>query len=221
MSSTKPIIQQAIGLFGGTFDPIHNGHITPILAAAQQLQLKQVLLMPAHIPPHKTQVVAPPHHRVAMLELVCQHQPLFTLDLRELKRQSTSYTIESLKEIKQEFPERAIIFFIGMDSLLTFTTWHQWQDIMNLCHLVVSARPRYGTDKINQQTSDLLAKNQVENIFQLQEHSAGKILLIEESKLDISSTLLRQQLKNSNAEHPMLPYYIQRYITQHKLYQPS
>ena len=102
---------------GGTFDPIHNGHIETAKETAKWLNVEQLFLLPAHIP-HKYSSTASALHREKMVSIICQQQPLFQLDNRELKRKTSSYTVTSLQEIKQEQPESILFFIIGMDSFL-------------------------------------------------------------------------------------------------------
>ena len=179
---------KTIGLFGGTFDPIHLGHIVPVIDLAAQINLDKVFLIPANIPPHKSAASASSLHRKAMVELVCTKYPLFTLDDRELKRNKASYTIDSLKEIKQQFPNAILYFFIGTDSFLDLPSWHQIDEIMKLCHFVVTTRPGY-TVKLDGKPwfSNKVTTNQQEFLAS----QFGKIFLAETAQIDISSTTIR------------------------------
>lgn len=208
-----------IGVFGGTFDPIHNGHIQSVTEGARHLNLTKVLLLPAHIPPHKSNVIASSKHRLAMAEMVCQHHPLFTCDDRELQRQAPSYTIDTLIEISECYPKHTLYLFIGMDSFINFTTWYRWQDILKQCHLIVSARPNYVITDINQETQQLLSQSQVNTPSMLKKHKAGKIYLFEQSDFLVSSTEIRHQLQQTNERLDNIPDYIAQYIKAHKLYQ--
>ena len=225
-----------IGLFGGTFDPIHNGHIVPIKKAAQQLSLDHIYLMPANIPPHKNSTQTSSFHRSEMTKLVCQQEPLFTFDDRELKRASASYTVDSLAEIRQELCDKNsqthLYFFMGMDSLNTFTTWYQWQEILSLCHLVVMPRPGYSLDKT---LPNILLNNIIDYTHSQQkintpgqnQLATGNIFLMHDMCTDISSTKIRTLL-NTQTSHKhdksnqqlltMLPNSIYQYICTHQLY---
>jgi nicotinate-nucleotide adenylyltransferase len=208
-----------IGIFGGTFDPIHNGHINSVIEAATHLSIKKVLLLPAHIPPHKERVIANSQHRLAMAEMVCQHNPLFTCDARELQRNKPSYTIDTLNEISNCYPAHKLYLFIGMDSFINFTTWHCWQDILKRCHIIVSARPNYSINQINEETLQLLTQCQAHTISTLKNANAGKVYLFEQANLSISSTEIRQQLSQHEKRLTDLPCYIFQYIKEHQLYQ--
>jgi nicotinate-nucleotide adenylyltransferase len=212
--------KNVIGILGGTFDPIHHGHLTPALKAATYLKLDQVLLMPAHISPHKTNTVASAKQRATMVELACLEQPLFKLDRRELKRNSPSYTVATLKEIKKESPDSCLYFFIGMDSLLNFTRWFNYQEILKYCHLIVNSRPGYDISAINMPTKELLKKHQVTESKQLEQQNCGGIFFIKQSKVAISSTEIRAKLRQNLACDKLLPKAVLDYIQAQALYLP-
>ena len=221
MNSDKPIHPQTnnIAIMGGTFDPIHNGHIETAKETAQWLKVDQLLLLPAHIPPHKSSTEANAFHRENMVRIVCQQQPLFQLDNRELKRQTSSYTVTSLQEIKQEHPNSTIFFIIGMDSLINFTTWHQWQIILSLCHLVVNVRPGYPLKEINTATQELLNNHQIHSIEKTTKQDSGGIILHKNQSFDISSSDIREQLTNGTLSKNLLSTEVHQYIIEEKLYQ--
>ena len=220
MNSNKPRQpKKNIVIMGGTFDPIHNGHIETAKETAQWLNVDQLFLLPAHIPPHKSSTEANAFHRENMVRIVCQQQPLFQLDNRELKRQTSSYTVTSLQEIKQEQPNSTIFFIIGMDSLLDFTTWHQWQTILSLCHLVVNIRPGYPLKQINTATQELLKNHQKHNIDSITQQDAGGIILHKNQSFDVSSSEIRQQLYDENLTENLLTAAVHQYIIEEKLYQ--
>jgi nicotinate-nucleotide adenylyltransferase len=214
--------KQGIGIFGGTFDPIHLGHTKSAQAVATQLNLNKVLLIPAHIPPHKSAVDLIPHanaqQRAAMVEIACKHNTLFVCDSRELHRPGHSYTVDTLKDLKHEFPNQPLYFIIGMDSLITFTQWHKYQEILTLCHLVVNTRPNYSIDEINEQTRVLLKLHQLTDIDDLTLFTSGKILFAHKNLLDISSTQIREKLaQHQPCDNQLLPK-ISEFINKNKLY---
>jgi len=209
---------ETLGILGGTFDPIHYGHIKPTIKSAKVLGLSQVLLLPAHIPPHKSNTIANVQQRTAMVELACQSHSLFTVDLRELKRNSFSYTVTTLKEIKKQYPATTLCFFMGMDSLLNFTKWHHWQEILTLCHLIVNARPGYDLTQLNSATRALLALHQIDSPCEINQQSSGGILMTKHTELNISSTELRHKFKQNLSCQHLLPINIIDYIKSQKLY---
>lgn len=221
MSTDKPLLDEpkVIAIMGGTFDPIHNGHVETAKETAAWLNVEQLLFLPAHIPPHKATTSANAQHREAMVKLACQQQPLFQLDSRELKRHSASYTVTSLQEIKQEHPNSRVFFVIGMDSLLNFTCWHQWQTILSLCHLVVNIRPGYQLAQINPATQQLLKDHRVNSLTELDQQQAGGIIFHKNQTFNISSSEIRQQLSANKTHNNHLAESVHRYILEENLYQ--
>ncbi len=131
-------------LFGGTFNPVHYGHLKPVETLANLIGLTRVTIIPNNVPPHRPQPEANSVQRKHMLELAIADKPLFTLDERELKRNAPSYTAQTLKEWRQEQgPDVPLAFIIGQDSLLTFPTWYEYETILDNAHLIVCRRPGY------------------------------------------------------------------------------
>ncbi|WP_232771398.1 nicotinate-nucleotide adenylyltransferase [Colwellia sp. 12G3] len=214
--------RKGIGILGGTFDPIHLGHTQSAQAVANELGLSKVLLIPAHIPPHKVSAELVPHasaeQRAAMVEIACQKSELFICDHRELKRSGHSYTVDTLKELKQQYPKQPLFFIIGMDSLHTFTTWHQYQEILSLCNVVVNTRPNFSIEQLNDETKTLLRNCQTTDINQLKSSDSGKIFCANECLFDISSTHIRQRLAQKQSCNKHLLPSISEFIHKNKLY---
>ncbi|MDN3652566.1 nicotinate-nucleotide adenylyltransferase [Thalassotalea ponticola] len=205
-----------IGIFGGTFDPIHFGHITPCKDLAQALELEQIRLMPANIPPHKANAHATSGHRLAMVKLVCQNEPLFVCDSRELNRQQASYTINSIVELATEYDNAQLFFFIGTDSLLNLHTWYQIDRLLQHCHFVVSTRPGYA---LTAMSDSPLVQRLTTDVEQVLARPAGGILLVDTCQIDISSTQIRQSIAQQQDVSAYLPDYICKYIRENNLYQ--
>lgn len=214
--------KNAILLMGGTFDPIHLGHINTAKETALWLDINKVTLIPAHIPPHKTGTYACATHRANMVKLVCREDPLFSLDQRELQKHSASYTIETLQAIHSEQPGIQIFFIMGMDSLLSFTQWYQWQEILKLCNIVINIRPGYSISKFKNQIPQELTNFFTNDLIEFKNAPANKMILHHCKEVDISSTTIRAELKNATNHQPsyqpfLLPC-ITTYISEHKLY---
>jgi len=209
-------------LFGGTFDPIHYGHLKPVEILANQIGLQRVTIMPNNVPPHRPQPEASAAQRKMMLELAIADKPLFQLDERELRRDSPSYTAQTLQEWRAEQgPETPLAFIIGQDSLLTFPGWYQYQTILENSHVIVCRRPGYALtmkEEQHQQWLDAHLTYQVEDLHTLPD---GKIFLAETPWFDISATLIRQRLQQGLPCDEMLPLSVLRYIRQQGLYQKS
>lgn len=216
----------AIGILGGTFDPIHLGHTLPAMAVADYLSLTKVLLIPANIPPHKATPNVSAQQRAEMVHLACSTEPLLACDERELKRDGNSYTVDTLKELSESFSQQTLYFIVGLDSLLTFTRWHKYQEILSLCHLVVNTRPKYHLDNLNQATKALLNTHQVQSINELKTRKSGGILLLPSTlptydghlHFDISSSEIRQQLAQKQDCQQLLAPSVLSFINQNKLY---
>jgi nicotinate-nucleotide adenylyltransferase len=176
--------------------------------------------MPNHIAPHKESSYCNSIQRSEMVELAIQGIDNLKIDKRELNRDKPSYTIETLKEIHTEQPNTPICFIMGMDSLISFTSWFQWQDILNYCHLVICTRPGWESE-FNEAIQLLLNKHQTTHINQLHEFKSGKIYFQDSTHFDISSTQIRQCInknKNTISVEKLLSPLVADYIKQQKLY---
>jgi nicotinate-nucleotide adenylyltransferase len=216
-----------LGIFGGTFDPIHNGHIFPVLEGAAKADIKKVALMPCFIPSHKNPATASSEDRLKMVELVCADYPLFYPDSRDIKRGKPTFSVDSLTEIREAMPTTPLCFFIGTDSLQNLLKWHKWQTLFSLCHFVVCERKGESVKGLksnsdnSSQLQALLKKRQTFNPTTLHNSLAGHIYVANTQTLTVSSSKIRQQLTKNQSVKDFLPANILDYIQQHKLYQPS
>ena len=144
-----------LGILGGTFDPIHNGHIFPVLEAAQKTNIHKVALMPCYLPSHKSPATASSQQRLAMVEKICEEHAIFYPEPRDIHRKKPTYTVDSLTEFKDALPNTPLCFFMGTDSLLDIFNWHNWQTLFELCHFIVCNRKGDAVDKLNQQSPPL------------------------------------------------------------------
>ena len=141
-----------IGIFGGTFDPIHYGHLRSALEVKDIFGLNEVRLIPCASPPHREQPAVTAEMRLQMLELAIKNQPGLKIDTRELDRhkvsdQTPSYMVDTLKSLRQEFPAEPLLLFIGTDAFKHLTSWHQWQQLFDYAHIVVMTRPGFDNTK--------------------------------------------------------------------------
>ncbi len=210
--------QQAIGFLGGTFDPIHFGHLRPALEISDALSLKQLFLMPNHIAPHKSASHCSAKQRSEMVKLGIANQPGIAIDTRELNRHKASYTIDTLKELKALYPTTPICFIMGMDSLVSFDSWHKWQEILNYCHLIISQRPQWHPH-FNSTVQELVDRCKTTDKQDLHNLQCGKIYFQDTSQLDISSTEIRRLLKDKSSIDYLVPEAVSDYIKKHQLYQ--
>ena len=132
-----------IGVFGGTFDPVHNGHVLPVEAAAMKFQLQRVLYVPARLSPHKEQTPTDARHRVAMLALAIAGRPDWTIDLEELDRQPPSWTVDTLRSIAARHPDDELWLLMGTDILAGFARWREPAAILGLARIAAFHREPY------------------------------------------------------------------------------
>jgi nicotinate-nucleotide adenylyltransferase len=212
-------MNQLQALFGGTFDPVHYGHLKPVEALANLIGLSRVIIMPNNVPPHRPQPEATSAQRKRMVELAIQDKPLFTLDERELKRASPSYTAQTLREWREEQgPARPLAFIIGQDSLLSFPTWHDYDTILDNSHLIVCRRPGYPLTMPDATHQKWLEQHLTHDADALHAQPSGKIYLAETPWFNISATLIRERLEKGEGCDDLLPAAVLNYIMQQRLY---
>lgn len=214
-----PLINQAIALYGGTFDPIHYGHLRPVEALSGLIGLKEVIWLPNNIPPHRPQPEASSQQRLEMVRLALEPYSSFKVDTRELEKPTPSYTIETLKDFRKEIGDKQpLAFIIGQDSLLSISTWHQWDELLSVCHLLVCARPGYQTNFESAKMQAWLNKNQTYQQEDIHCLPAGKIFLADTPLYNISATDIRTRHKAGLDCHDLLPNSVENYILQQQLY---
>lgn len=189
-----------IGVFGGTFDPVHYGHIKPALSIKQALVLSQLRFIPNRIPPHREQPWLTVTQRLSLLRLALEDYPDVVIDERELQRDGPSYMVDTLASLQQDFPGESLCLIIGMDAFLGITSWHQWPSLLDLCHIVVMQRPGFDletamlAEKMSAEDYRFLAERITDDVSTLTSQAAGKILLKSVPQMDISSTQIRTSL---------------------------
>ena len=214
------MLKAPIGILGGTFDPIHIGHLRPAIEARDALGLAEVRLLPNHIPPHRANPFCSSEQRLAMVALAAAENPGFVVDERELQRDKPSWTIDTLIELKQELPDTPVCFLMGMDSLLGLPSWHRWQELLDHAHLVVSKRPGWQPDYPGE-VANLLARHQTRDEQDLHRHRQGHVWIADNLPIELSATRLRALLAAGQDPRYLLPAPVADYIRRHRLYQPS
>lgn len=209
-----------LGFYGGTFDPIHQGHLQLALYVQQHCQLQELQLLPCHLPPHRAHPGVSSQHRAKMVELAISPYPQLKLNTLELQKNSASYTVETLELLHQQYPDDFLCFVIGMDSLCAFQSWFRYQHILTLCHLLVCQRPGY---QMNAEAQTLLQSHGAADISELKQQTAGKILLLDNPLFDISASQIRagfsSQTPQDNPDPSLQIPEVLAYIHQHQLYQ--
>lgn len=208
-----------IAILGGSFDPIHLGHINIAKQTAKWLGVKTITLLPAYLSPHKANSHASAEHRQGMLARLINEDNFFSLDTREVTKQSPSYSVDTLQAYRYEYPEHRIFFIIGMDSLLSFTRWHRWQDILKVANLVVNVRPGYSQQELSIECQAKLSHFFKQGSPLNSKEQAGGIYFHQQPVVDISSSELRNKLANGDKCEQWLATEIIDYIKEHQLYQ--
>lgn len=210
-------MRPSIGLFGGTFDPVHIGHLRLALELKQQLKLDQMRLLPCYLPPHRATPGASALQRVAMLELALQDCRELQLDTRELKRDTPSYTVDTLAELRAETgPDTSLVLCMGMDSFCKLDTWHNWQQLIRLAHLVVVERPGYELPQIGP-VAELVRRHSAEPAM-VRSAAAGALVVCAPRALAISATDIRAQLQAGLSPQFLVPDAVLNYIHTQQLY---
>jgi len=206
-------------LFGGTFDPIHCGHLRVVEALAQQVKLARITIMPNNVPPHRPQPMASSIQRKEMVALAIADNPLFALDERELQRATPSYTADTLAQWREEQGyARPLAFIIGQDSLLTLPTWYHAERLLSLCHILVCRRPGYPVQMKSEEEQRWLEAHLTDDPTRLHQEPAGRIWLADTPLVDISATAIRQRLQRGQPCRDLLPEAVENYIRAHRLY---
>lgn len=206
-----------IGILGGTFDPVHNGHIACANYVQQHCALDEVRLMPCHLPPHRATPGVSSGQRAAMVQLAISPYPQLKLERLELNKPSASYTADSLQLLSKQEPDSRLYFIIGMDSLCYFRSWKNWPTILELAHLLVCQRPGY-----SQQDGDapaLLQQFGIASQIELRQRQSGGIMLLANPLTDISASEIRQQLQQQQSAVKTLDPAVLNYIQTQQLYQ--
>lgn len=206
-----------IGIFGGTFDPIHIGHLRIALELKQQLQLDEMRLLPCYLPPHRPTPGASAKQRLEMLAIALQGCTELCTDERELHRDKPSYTYDTLRELRAELGEQAsICLCMGMDSFATLDRWYNWDQLLPLAHIVVVARPGWYLPESGA-VADLLNLYR-SNSDVIAQQAAGAIVVLEQRLLPISATDIRAQIRTGNSPQFLVPDGVWNYIRHHGLY---
>lgn len=207
----------SLALFGGTFDPIHNGHIQTSLRVQSCFQFDSYIFLPCKIPAIKPPSLASSQQRIDMLQLAIKTHPEFKLDLREINRDTPSYMYETLKSFREEYPMDSVTLILGYDAFISLPKWHQWEKIISLAHLLVIDRQAWSQEEMPEVLQQLVQKH-LANAPRLSE-PAGSICFFDAGHYEFSSTEIRAAIKQQSDITSKLPKEVSRYITEKELYQ--
>jgi nicotinate-nucleotide adenylyltransferase len=206
-----------IGILGGTFDPVHHGHLRIALDALEAIGLSQVRLVPLAQAVHRDQPAASPQQRLTMLQQALNGHPALLADAREIERGGPSYMIDTLQSLHDEFPDRRLCLLVGTDAFNGFAEWHRPERILQLAHLVVLQRPGYRPPQ-TPALARLTANRSAEAPRQLADSPAGLILFHTVTQLDIASSDIRQRIAGGRDPSFLLPQPVLDYIRAEGLY---
>jgi nicotinate-nucleotide adenylyltransferase len=214
---------EMIGLFGGTFDPIHLGHLRAAAEVRRRARLDRVLFIPSYLPPHKKAgAVASAADRLRMVELACRWRKGFEASPVEVEAGEKSYSILTLRKIRALSPDARLFFILGVDAFLDIGTWREYQRVLQECFFIVMGRPGFELDRAR----DVLDGKLRDSIGPLVtgEGAAGplpprtRIFLLPIRALDISSTAIRERVRRGETLDGLVPGAVDAYIREHQLY---
>ena len=210
-----------IGVYGGTFDPVHYGHLRPALEVYEAFALSELRFIPCGQPPHRNSPQATGQQRQAMLEAAVAGLPGFRVDDREIRRGGMSYMVDTLRSLQVDVPDKALCLILGMDAFAAFHTWHTWREIPELCNLLVMHRPEFDPEQVivHAELKRLVAKSQVQDRSQLRNSRAGKLMFYPVTQLDISSTAIRKAINERRDVRFLLPDAVISLIDREGIYQ--
>jgi nicotinate-nucleotide adenylyltransferase len=194
-----------LALLGGTFDPVHVGHLRAAIEAREALSAEEVRLLPAALPPHREQPLASAEQRLAMLEAAICGVPGLCADARELQRNGPSYTFDTLTSVRAEIgAAKPLVLVLGADAFAGLPSWHRWREIIELAHIAVLARPdAHGL--IDPRLEELLARAGTAEPSKLASSPAGRVLRLQVPPLPVSSTLIRARLQRGRSVRFLVP----------------
>jgi nicotinate-nucleotide adenylyltransferase len=207
----------ATGVLGGTFDPVHFGHLRAAVEAAERLELDDLRLLPAGVPPHRAQPVASATQRIAMLRLAISNCAALQVDDREVRRPGSSFMVDTLASIRSEIGNSPLLLLVGQDAANELDTWHRWRDLFDLAHLVVMRRPD-AHFSCRAELSDQIERRRIKGPTRLRQAASGFVLSLEVTQLDISSTLIRESFGAGRSPRFLMPDEVIDYVRRQHLY---
>lgn len=203
-----------LGIFGGTFDPIHYGHLRPAQEVLDALSLDEMRFIPSALPPHRPAPVASAEQRLHMLQIALAEFPRFSADDREIRRGGPSYTVPTLESLRAEMGDRPLCLVLGLDAFLGLKTWHRWREIPDLAHLVVLTRPGWVLDGL----PEWAGGRQCAQGESLALSPAGRLFFLAVKPQNISATGIRAALVRGQSVEGLLPQAVLGFICQNHLY---
>ncbi len=222
--AVNTMLEERIGLFGGTFNPIHLGHLRAAEEVEEKFSLDAILFIPSYIPPHKLTIeIAAPKDRLAMVKLAVQGRPRFAASSVEIEARETSYSITTVDKVKKTYQDGWLFFIVGVDAFLEIETWKSYRDVLEQCRFIVVSRPGHRLG----QAKKALPNEYKDKIFDARglgrvgQRSILKhqIFLVDIRALDISSTEIRRRIRRGQPIKGLVPEAVEEYINTKRLYQ--
>lgn len=210
-------MKQPIGIFGGTFDPIHVGHLRTAFELWQALRLTEVRFVPTGRPPGRDTPLADAALRLEMVKAAIAPEPAFVVDDREVRRPGVSYSVDTLTELRAEFPDRSLCLLLGMDAFLGLPNWHRWRELFELAHVVVAHRPGWKAPTMGP-LGEVMVDRGTGTVRELHDKPAGRIFVHAVTQLEISSTGLRQLIVAGQDPRYLVPEAVRTIILDTRCY---
>ena len=210
-----------IGILGGTFDPIHNGHIRLAVEVLEKLKLDEVKLIPANIPPHRPTPFASSADRKKMIKLAISDEKKLSIDLREIENGNISYTVNTLKSLRDEFSNDILFLIIGVDVFNMIDGWKEWQSLLNYTHIIVANRSSDNEENISGALKKWRNENKIDDINFLTSALSGYIYCIDTPIVEISSRMIRTYYAKYKNIQKYLPSNVITYIKENNLYKDN
>ena len=223
-SSVFPKLSEPLGLFGGTFDPVHFGHLRLAEESIAHLGLGGVRWIPAGQPPHRGTPQVTPQQRLEMVRLAMASNARFSLDPSEVEAAAPSYTVHTLERLSRELgAQQSLVLLVGADAFAGLATWHRWRDIFALAHVAVSHRPGFPVEisSLPHELATEFNDRRLANVDGLKASPVGGIVTFAMTQLAISATQIRKLLANDLSARYLLPDSVLDYIQTHSLYRNS
>lgn len=196
MPETAP---DRLGVFGGTFNPLHHGHLIAVQEASHQLGLAEVLFVPAPRPPHRDAPGVDPNHRLEMTRRALQDRDAFRVSDVEYHREGPSYTVDTLRALSEDHPDRDLVLLVGADELVQFRSWHRWEAVLERAEVVGMSRPGFERSEVPDPVR-------------------GRCFFVETPEVDVSSTRVRRRIREGAPARSFVPRSVWEYIREHGLY---
>lgn len=209
----------AVGILGGTFDPFHYGHLRLAIECHEKLNLKNLRLVPLYKPPHRDAPVATAEQRLAMLSLAVRDHGFLQIDDCELQRRGVSYTVDTVKHLRDKAGKIPLCLLMGRDAFNNLTGWRDWQNLIGYAHIVVVDRPGNSLASNEASLAEFIHQHRTNKLDELHAQPASKLFELEIPLLDISATQIRSTIHSGNDPSGLLPEAVMEYIYTHSLYQ--